>query len=131
MVKSITSGGGGGGMFGGGGSGLSIFTACVMLGIVMMKMIRSTNMTSINGVILMSEYDWPSPPPPTLMAMRILSLRSGTEMVRRGDEGHFADADLLRGYEHLAHELVPNVGIAANVHFRLRIHSHDLAQPLL
>src|SRR5271156_1873887 len=65
IVRSMTSGGGGGGWvggggggwFGGGGSGLSIFTACVMLGIVMMKMIRSTNMTSINGVMLMSEYD--------------------------------------------------------------------------
>src|SRR5579863_6043014 len=105
MAKSITSGGGGGTKFGGGGSGLSIFTACVMLGIVMMKMIRSTSMTSINGVILMSEYDWPSPPP-TLMAMRILSLRSGTEMIGRGDKGHFAYADLLRCDEYLAHELV-------------------------
>ena len=42
-------------------------------------------------------------------------------MIGRGDERHFAYADLLRGHEHLTHELVPNVGIAANVHFRLRI----------
>ena len=26
----------------------------------MMKMMSSTSMTSINGVMLMSEYDWPS-----------------------------------------------------------------------
>jgi hypothetical protein len=40
---------------GGGGRGLSIFTALVATGSVMMKMIRSTNMTSINGVMLISE----------------------------------------------------------------------------
>src|SRR5271154_6424007 len=125
--KSITSGGGGGTKFGGGGNGLSIFTACVMLGIVMMKMIRSTNMTSINGVMLMSEYDWPSPPPPTFMAMRVL-LGSGTEVIGSGDERHLAYADLLRGYEHLAHELVPDVRIAANVHFGLRFDAHNLPQ---
>jgi len=54
MVKSITSGGTGGGglLF---GKGLSILTAWVWLGMVMMKMIRSTSMTSIKGVMLMSE----------------------------------------------------------------------------
>src|SRR5208282_3392993 len=124
MVKSITSGGGGGTKFGGGGSGLSIFTACVMLGIVMMKMIRSTSMTSINGVILMSEYDWPSPPPPTLMAMHSL-LGSGTEVIGGGDERHLAYADLLRGDEHLTHELIPDVRIAPNVDFGLRLDAHD------
>src|SRR5271154_1003044 len=129
MVRSITSGCSVGGV--GLGGGLSIFTAWVMLGIVMMKMISSTNMTSINGVILMSEYDWPSPPPPTLMAMRILSLRSGTEMIGRGDEGDLAYADLLRGHEHLPHELVSNVGIAADMHFGLRILRNDPAQFLL
>src|SRR5580692_3558217 len=127
MVRSITSGGGGGTKFGGGGSGLSIFTACVMLGIVMMKMIRSTNMTSINGVILMSEYDWPSPPPPTLMAMRSL-LGSGTEMIGGGYERHFAYADLLGGHEHLTHELVPNICIAANMDFGLRLLARNAAQ---
>jgi hypothetical protein len=30
-------------------------------------------MTSISGVMLISEYDWPSPLPPTLMAMCALS----------------------------------------------------------
>src|ERR1700730_2283056 len=130
MVRSMTSGGGGGTKLGGGGSGLSILTACVMLGIVMMKMIRSTNMTSINGVMLMSEYDWPSPPPPTFMAMRLL-LRSGTEMIGGGYERHFAYADLLRGHEYLAHELVPNVCIAANVHFRLRFLARDSPQLIL
>src|SRR6516162_7677947 len=122
MVRSITSGntGGGGFWF---GSGLSIFTACVMLGIVMMKMIRSTSMTSINGVMLMSEYDWPSPLPPTFMAMRVL-LGSGTEVIGSGDERHFADADLLRSHEHLAYELIANIRVAADVNLRLRIDGH-------
>src|SRR3984893_17156786 len=128
MVRSMTSGGGGGTKLGGGGSGLSILTACVMLGIVMMKMIRSTNMTSINGVMLMSECDWPSPPPPTFMAMRAL-LRSGTEMIGGGYECHFAYADLLSGHEDLTHELVPNVRIAANMHFRLRFLTRNAPQP--
>ncbi len=66
--------------------------------------------------------------PPTLMAMRIISLRSGTEMIGRGDERHFAYADLLRGHEYLAHELVPNTGIAADMHFRLGFDARDLAQ---
>jgi hypothetical protein len=35
--------------------GLSILTACVWLGIVMIKMISNTNRTSINGVMLISE----------------------------------------------------------------------------
>src|ERR1700678_1640595 len=98
-----------------------------MLGIVMMKMIRSTNMTSISGVILMSEYDWPSPPPPTLMAMRAL-LQSGTEMIGCGYERHFANTDLLGRHEHLPHILIPNVRIAANMDFGLRLHARNAAQ---
>src|SRR5258708_35221020 len=107
MVKSITSGGGGGTKFGGGGSGLSIFTACVMLGIVMMKMIRSTSMTSISGVMLMSEYAWPSPLPPTLIAVRVLR-PSGTATLRRGDGRHFANPDLLRRHEYVSYPLIPS-----------------------
>ena len=35
-------------------TGRSSFTACVWIGIVMMNMMRSTSMTSISGVMLMS-----------------------------------------------------------------------------
>src|SRR5258708_26595216 len=68
IVRLMISGGGGGTKLGGGGKGLSIFTACVTGGSEMMKMINSTNMTSINGVMLMSGNDWPSPLP-TAMAI--------------------------------------------------------------
>jgi hypothetical protein len=36
------------------------FTACVWIGIVMISMISSTNITSINGVVLMSTITSPS-----------------------------------------------------------------------
>src|ERR1700730_8979524 len=64
------------------------------------------------------------------MAMRLL-LRSGTEMIGGGYERHFAYADLLRGHEYLTHELVPNVCIAANVHFRLRLLARNSSQLIL
>jgi hypothetical protein len=46
----------------------------------MMNMINNTNITSINGVVLISIIGSPSPPPPTLIAMVVyLSLsRTGT-----------------------------------------------------
>ena len=44
---------GGGGWFGW-SDGRSSFTAWVWIGMVMMNMIRSTSMTSISGVVLMS-----------------------------------------------------------------------------
>jgi hypothetical protein len=61
IPKSTTTGG-----FSGGGScvgsGLSIFTACVTGGSEMMKMMSNTNITSINGVMLMSVKDPAEPP---------------------------------------------------------------------
>lgn len=55
--------------------GMSSFTACVITGSVMMNMINNTNMTSINGVVLISIIGAPSSLPPTLIDMkRYLSL---------------------------------------------------------
>src|SRR5690348_6390333 len=51
------------GWIGGGGwfvfCGRSSFTACVWIGSVMMNMIRSTSMTSMSGVVLMSSIGSP------------------------------------------------------------------------
>src|SRR6476660_1633277 len=44
----------GGGVWFGWLTGRSSFTACVWIGMVMMNMMRRTNMTSINGVVLIS-----------------------------------------------------------------------------
>ena len=52
-------------------------------------------------------------------------------MIGCGYERHFAYADLLRGHEYLTHELVPNVCIAANMHFRLRLLARNSSQLIL
>ena len=49
-------------------------------------------------------------------------------MIRRRDESHFANADLLRGHEHLPHELIPYVRVSADVHLGLRLLARDRAQ---
>ena len=59
------------------GRGMSSFTACVMTGRVMMNIISSTNMTSINGVVLTSIIGSSSPPAPTFIAIRYLNLCCG------------------------------------------------------
>ena len=49
-------------------------TECSWIGIVMMNMINSTNITSISGVVLMSIITWGSPElplEPTFMAMLV------------------------------------------------------------
>ena len=65
-IGSITSGFWG---WFGVGRGISSFTAWVITGKVMMNMMSSTNMTSINGVVLISIIGSSSPPLPTLIAM--------------------------------------------------------------
>ena len=58
-------------------------------------------------------------------------LRSRSEMIGRGDERHLADADLLGGHEHLPHELIPHVRIAADMHLGLRLFARDATQAAL
>jgi hypothetical protein len=63
-----------GGANGGGGVPVGMFrlTECSWIGIVMMSMMISTSITSINGVVLMSIITSGSPellPEPTFMAM--------------------------------------------------------------
>ena len=50
-------------------AGICNIVECVIRGSVMMNMIRSTNMTSISGVVLISIIGSPSPPLPTFIAM--------------------------------------------------------------
>ena len=60
---------------GGGGlpAGMFMFTACSCTGIVMISMMISTSITSINGVVLMSMITSGSllPPPPRFIAMLV------------------------------------------------------------
>src|SRR5271154_4574276 len=57
----------------------------MMTRIVMMKMIRSTNITSTRGVTLMSDIASPSSPLPTLIAMDLLL--AGGDRGRLDDRG--------------------------------------------
>src|SRR5690348_15157685 len=65
-----------GGTVGGGGlpTGMLSFTACVWIGMVMISMMSSTSITSINGVVLMSTITSgsPEPPVPTVIAMSLV-----------------------------------------------------------
>src|SRR5687767_13552121 len=118
---------------GGGGRlvcGMSSFTAWVITGRVMMNMIRSTNMTSINGVVLISIMGSSSPPLPTLIAMantssslsRLTALSAlGVRSTGFSDEPDLLNARALRSENHAAHELVTRLLVGAHVHFRLRL----------
>ena len=44
------------------------------------------------------------------------------------DKGHLADADSLGRDQHLAHKLISNIRVAADVHFRLRFLARNAAQ---
>ena len=50
--------------------GMSSFVACVMTGIDMISTMMSTSITSMSGVVLISIIGAPSPPLPTLIAMK-------------------------------------------------------------
>jgi hypothetical protein len=53
-------------------AGMFNLTACVWIGMVMISMISSTNITSISGVVLMSTITSGSPLPPVLTFMPIV-----------------------------------------------------------
>src|SRR5690349_12452510 len=121
----ITTGGTGGG--GGLPTGMLSFTACVWIGMVMISMMRSTSITSINGVVLMSTITSGSPPPPepTFMAMVVFpfcGLAAGGAARRGlGDEADLQDRGALAGGDHAAHRLVARLRVAAAVHLGLRL----------
>src|ERR1700722_19796341 len=68
----------------------------MMTRIVMMKMIRSTNITSTRGVTLMSDIASPSSPLPTLIAMDLLL--AGGDRVRLDDRRRWS---LVHAQAHL------------------------------
>src|SRR5690349_16843905 len=100
----------------------------------MMNMIRSTSMTSISGVVLISIMGSSSPPPPTLIAISNypypcnLVLTAGRSGL--GDEPDLLDAGALRRQDDAAHELVARHLVGAHVHFRLRLLHGGRLQPL-
>src|ERR1700682_3947684 len=93
-----TSGGVGGG--GGVPTGMFSFTAWVWMGMVMISMMISTSITSINGVVLMSiiTSGSASGPAPTVIAMdRFLWSSAAADAARRrlGDEADLHDRGAL------------------------------------
>src|SRR5262252_2878527 len=121
----MTSGGvscGGGGAF---GFGMSSFTACVMTGSVMMSVTSSTSITSMSGVVLMSQKVAPEAPP-TGIDMELSSSSNDSAVtahavVGLGEEADLQNAAALDGVHDPADVLVAGVRVAANVNLRLRL----------
>src|SRR3979490_779662 len=125
-----TSGGTGGG--GGTPTGMFSLTACVWMGIVMMSMMRSTSITSINGGVLMSTITSGSgfpPPDPIFMAMSVSPPHAGPRR-RLRDEPDLQDPDALAREYHPADGFVARLLVAANVDFRLGLPYRDFQQPV-
>src|SRR6185312_8357147 len=117
-----TTGGSGGG--GGLPTGMLSFTAWVWIGIVMISMMRSTSITSMSGVVLMSTITSGSaePPLPTFIAIESLPFLSagGRARGRLGDEPDLQDRRALERGHHAADRLVARLLVGADVHLRLR-----------
>src|SRR3954471_24075142 len=118
-------------VFGGGlPTGMLSFTACVWIGIVMMSMMRSTSITSISGVVLMSTITSASfCPLPTDIAMAgPFSAARRAARRRLGDEADLQYPGALAVVDHAPDELVAPFAIAADMHLGLRILHRDLLQ---
>src|SRR5438309_259495 len=99
------------------GCGKSILMRCVSIGAVIMKMIRSTSMTSTNGVTLMSDIA-PPPLPPVVNAMVLPSsycryLQLKFAVLGRSDEADLDHACVLRVGHDVGHELILGVLVRA------------------
>src|SRR5213595_1964691 len=121
------SGGLGGGLLG--PIGMFIFTACVWIGMVMISMIKSTSITSISGVVLMSTITSSSGAEPTFIAMACSLLRCRVRW-RLGDEPDLGDARALAGHHQAAHRFVARFLVAADVQLGLRLFHRFLLQRL-
>src|SRR5215469_2686192 len=100
------------------------------MGSVMMSITRSTSITSISGVVLMSIITSGSravmlEPDPTFIAIvrsstdRALSLTAAA-LRRLGDEADLRNPGALAGVDHPAHALVARAPVAADLHLGLR-----------
>src|SRR5215469_1099103 len=100
ISRSITSGGlsgGGGGAF---GLGISSLTAWVMTGSVTISVTSSTSMTSIKGVVLMSQKVAPEAPPTGMdMSYKLLSVSAvaAHAVIGLGEKSHLDDTAALDG----------------------------------
>ena len=98
---------------------MSILTAWVWIGIVMISMMSSTSITSMSGVVLMStitsssaafvEVDRHHEPPARGAAVRL------------DDEGELGDASALAIDDDAADEFVARVLVGADMHLGLRV----------
>src|SRR5689334_14419521 len=121
-----------GGVSGGGGlpTGMLSFTACVWIGMVMISMISSTSITSINGVVLMSTITSGSPPPPlpTDMAMVVFPFLLALERAARrrlGNEADLEDRGALAGRDDATDRFVARVLVCADMDLGLRLDGRD------
>src|SRR6267154_3614467 len=101
-------------------TGMLSFTACVWIGIVMISMMRSTSITSMSGVVLMSTITSGSPPAPlpTFIAIAcfLFRLAAGEAALGRlGDEADLEDRGPLERGDHPADRLVARITVGANV----------------
>src|SRR5512146_2420244 len=93
--------------------GRSSFTACVMIGSVMMSVTSNTSRTSMSGVVLMSHIG-PALEPPTFMAMiQNSSMHSDRVEIGLGNEGHFDHPAALQLVQDVADGLVAGVQVPA------------------
>src|SRR3954451_2880445 len=118
-------------VFGGGlPTGMLSFTACVWIGIVMISMMRSTSITSISGVVLMSTITSASfCPLPTDIAMAgPFSAARRAARRRLGDEADLQYPGALAVVDDAPDELVAALAVAANVHLGLRRLHRDLLE---
>src|SRR6058998_1477473 len=112
-------------------------TECSWIGSVMMSMTRSTSITSISGVVLMSIMTSGSPDlptEPTFIAMESSSklratLLSAAPRRRLGDKADLGDPRPLAGIDDSADRAVIRTAIAAYLHLGLRSELRDLFQP--
>src|SRR4051812_45223226 len=103
----------------------------------MMSITRSTSMTSINGVVLMSIIGSGSPPLLKREDFMVLKpcwirlvggVQSTAQGRRFGDEGDLGDAGALAGIQDLADALVARGQVTADLHFGLWLHHRNLLQ---
>src|SRR5919109_2658487 len=102
-------------------TGMFKFTACNWIGIVMISITRSTSITSINGVVLISiitSCSWEPPLAPTFIAM-VFSSQSARR--RLGHEADLLNPGALTREHDATDELIAPRQVAADVHFGLRL----------
>src|SRR3977135_2123782 len=96
--------------------------ACGWLGMGVVRVMSSTSITSMSGVVLMSTMTSGSlaPPDPNFIAMIGLRRVPRFSRGRLRDEADRENAGALAGIHHPADELVAPILVAADVDLRLR-----------